>query len=508
MFRTFQVPKLADVQPKHFVRRNQIHPSLLASEADTLGWDTVSAIRLPDVNRTLEKSNLYPKTFKEEMDKEYKWDAHGSFGSWKIIRGGSGAILYMKVPITQAIMNFGKETPLEIKDASVSISIKLEYLPQPPSSDEPLFSTKAGNGTPQYLTRNAEGGGEDDPAVIINTIDYGKNPVGKTEVMKSFFHSTLSRWFNENLDQFSYVFSVVNINAMAAEGAFQWLQPTYTSYAYHNGINDEQSYFGVLNMCQNNSAEGLDNQLPPGAIPSDDNASLLISSKNFLLNMVLPGLPKAFPDASEENFMVTGNDTIIEKTGDDIKMEKVKVNGSSYTPYLQRFTYQIMGDEIQMNMKVKVNISPGIDAYIIGTYYYKIILVDKPDGTQTLDFEESRPAEEDHWSDIATWVTVTTAIATLILSIVSAVAGKVIKETMKRIIAVIVINLVAGLVAAIPSIIAKVVSGGAADALPPVGPLVADATGNIEWPEASDFHLGSVQLNGSLMMGGKYNYES
>lgn len=500
-FRSFVAPRLADIEPEFFMPRHLLPEVALAPEATTLGWDTVNAIRLPLVNKTLLESKLYPKTFNKDMGNG--WTLQGGFSAWSVQTGGSGAIVFMRTPVQNVKMTFTGSPDLEFTDGYVAISIKLEYLPQPPATAAAAARSSQENGDPQYLTRNAEARSADDPAVVIQNVNYGGH--APDPMMDALFRGSMGKWFNDNLDQFTYVFTVVNINAMAAQAAFQWLKPTYTSYAYFNGADENSSYFGILNMTKNNSPEGLTNQLPPSAIPDGKNASLLIANNSFLKEMVLPGLPKAFTHAAEEDFQVVNKETMIENTR-EIQMDDVKVDGINYTPYLLEFKFQIVGDEIQVNSKTKVTISPGIHTYVISTNFYRLTLVDKPEGGQTIDYVESRAAKSDSWYEKEDWVVITEIIVGIIGAVATIVGGAVVKTLVRRIIAVIIIAIVAGLAAALPELIARILAGKTAEALPAIGPMVTEATGDIEWPKSSGFTLQSAELNGSLQLGGDLSY--
>jgi hypothetical protein len=498
-FATVDLPRYEDARPEIFVPRHEIPQALLAAEADTLGWDAVNAIRLPQVNEAMLDSGASPPTFSTTIQEG--WTLDGTFGPWQLTRGGSGAIVFLRTPIPTAHMTFTGAPDLDLTNARATVAIKLQYLPQPPAGPtaQATRPTADDDGTPQYLASDITARSEDDPAVVVQSIDYG---TGKpSELQKALFHSALADWFNDHLDAFTYVFSVVNLNSRAAEEDFQWLKPTYTSYAYFNGPTDEESYFGVLNLTLGGSPDGLTNQLPPSAIPSGCQASILVSNNLFLREMILPGLTKTFSRATESDFVLNSMGTVIESVN-TVTLDDIKIGLINYTPEMQNFRLQIVGDEIQIDTLTKVNVSPGIDAFVTDTEFYKIVLVNKPDGTQTLDFAEARAPKRNHWMETAAWVTITEAIVALVGSIAATVAGKVITTAAMKIIAVIIIIIVAGILAAIPTIIAAVMDGQAADALPSIGNLVMEASSDVSWPGSSGFTLKSAQLNGSFQLGG------
>lgn len=493
-FKNFNTPSYFDVEPKVFVRRTEIHPSLLAGEANTLGWDVVNAVSIPLFNEDLKKSERYPKTF--SLKEQNSWDLSGKFDPWYIVRGGSGAIIFMRTPINTVKMKMPKIPELTIDHGYVDIAIKLKFIQsKPTAADTPPDAP----GTPQYLVKKATTQSLDDPIVTIYGIDYGD--ATPSDLQKTMFRAAMMQWYNAHLDTFEYLFSIVNINSMAAKDAFQWLAPTYTSYAYYNGTTDATSYLGVLNMVKNDSADGLSNQLSSNVIPEGANSSVAISNKSFLLNMVLPGLSKSFVNGTVSDFKMAGNNEIIENTK-DVTLPDVTVNGVFYTPIIQKFTFQILGDEFQINTTVKVNVSAGVDLYIKSTNYYFIKLVDKPDGGQTLDFEESKTAEVTKWTDVASWVTITSIIIGIIGAVFVGIANGVIKETAKKVVAVIIIGIVAGLLAALPKLIGEVMKGNAAEFLPSIDLLVKGATKNVDWPQSSGFEIDRVELNGALLLVG------
>ena len=384
-FHSFQLPRLASVRPLVFVPRYEIPQALLAGEATTYGWDTVNCIRLALVNQVLQASDKYPKQLSTTINSSENWTITTSFGPWVIAPGGSGAILMMKLPLTAATMTYGNDS-LSFQNGWALISLKLRYVPQ-----NPMRFTAAGSDPVDIddLIADAQARTPDDPPVVVQRVDYGA--VTPTEQQKALFDASLALLLTENLAAFSHVFTEVNLNQKASEKQFYWLKPTYTSYAYFQGVDDANSYFAVLNQTEGRSPEGLTNQVAASAIPAGMTASILVSTQLFMQQFVMPGLPRAFIFSDAETFKLSDLGQSIESTK-RIRLEPVRVGAIDYTPYMDSFRLQIVGDEIQIRSKVSVNISPGIDAYVDATYFHVLGLVKKPDGSQTLTFEEFEPA--------------------------------------------------------------------------------------------------------------------
>lgn len=492
-FRNFKLPPIDVLQSPRFVMRAHQPKELLAAEADTQGWDAASAVRLSQVNAALQ-TGLYPTSFNASVSKD--WIVSGQFGQWKMSRGGSGSIVFMKIPLVTATMNaFGKT--LNVANGAIAIQVKLNYLPQPTDIDDPA-------GVPNDLITDANERSAEDPAVVVQAIDYGsaKPPMDQ----QALFSSIMSLWFNDNIKLFTYVFATVSLNQVAESQQFSWLKPTYTSYAYYDGDStvpgEDEAYFGVLNMTNGKPPTGLANQLPAAAIPKDMGASLLIGNRLFLENMVLPAMRAAFPRATTSDFTLTNDNTSIQMKN-NLDLEKVKVGAIEYQPTATSMIMQIVGDEIQTRMTVHIPISPGIDSYVVSETWYRLELVTKPDGRQTIGWVESRPAIKDSYYKKAEWVIITEIVVSII-GAVAAIVGGAVLSGVTRVIVVIIIGIVAGLAAATPTLIAQTISEGAAKALPPLNVMLKELTEPVEWPDTSGFTLAQVQLNGSMQLSGSF----
>ncbi|WP_082478597.1 MULTISPECIES: TULIP family P47-like protein [unclassified Rhizobium] len=492
-FRTFR--PLTAYRTGSYTPREELPAAFLSREATTYGWDSVNCIKASIANDVLKKSDKYPHTLTIDMNPETGWQITANFDAWQIAPGGSGAILFMKLPLTTARMTYGSGE-VSFKNGYALISIKLRYVPQEQKS---ATLASAAEQTIADLIADAEGRSTDDPAVTVQRIHYGDGT--PSEDQRALFLASFAYLMNQNLAAFQHVFAAVNLNQKAAESAFQWLKPTYTSYAYFQGIDDSSSYFAVLNQVESHSPEGLTNQVAASAIPDTCDSSILISHRLFLERMVLPGLTQAFTKAPSNAFRMPATADVIEST-QEVKLDPVKVGAINYTPIMTYFRLQVVGAEVQIVSKVKIPISPGIVAYVNSTYFYVLGLVKKDDGTYTMDFEPSEEPEITSWHEIASWVTWTEVTVALIGSVVGAVVAEAIKQTAQKIIAVVVIIVVAGVLAVVPSLIADVIADGAAAALPPIGPLIDEAQAPVNWPDSSGFDLKSAELNGALQFGG------
>lgn len=500
-YRSFVPPKA--FRPKVFVPREEMPAAYLGREATTYGWDSVNCIQVKTVNSSIKASGRTPEKLRAQINSAGTWTLEVDFSAWQIAEGGSGAIVFMKLPITKASMPYPPLDPnesgknkLEFGDGHALVSIKLRYVKQ---TANPFFSDEETISTVDQLIADALAGSPDDPPILVQAVNYGDANPNSDE--KALFNAALSLLLTQNLAKFDYVFSAVNLNQKAAQEQFQWLKPTFTSYAYFQGLSEDSSYFAVLNQLDGNSPDGLTNQVSASAIPTGSNASILVSNRLFLERMVLPGLVQAFPDAPSNAFKIPGTSDVIETT-ETLDLSPVKVGAINYTPRLTYFRLQVVGDEVQINTKVHIPISPGIDAYVDATYFYALGLVEKDDGTVTLDFEPSEEPSITSWHETASWVTWTEITVALVGAVIGAVVGEAIEKVATKIVVIVIITVVAGVIAVIPSLIADVIADGAAATLPPIGPMIDEAQAPVIWPDSSGFELKTAELNGSLQFGG------
>lgn len=501
----FLVPSYADTRPEVFVPRALLSPSVLAAEADTIGWDVVHALRLPVVNATLEASGRTPATFDHEL--QPGWKVSGSFRAWRLVRGGSNSIVFVRAPMTAATMTFPGVPDLVLGASAVTVAIKLQYLPQPPEATAGSASAALDpdDGDPQFLAVRDQSPNPDDPPAVVQAVDYGG--VKPSAVQDALFKAAIGKWFNADLNLFTYIFCALSINGRAAQGDFQWLKPTYTGYAYANGATDDQSCFGVLTMTSGNDPGGRINQLAPAAVPPGCSASVLISRASFLRRLMIPGLTRALSGTVESDFEVDSAGNTISSLR-SIPLAQIDVDGKKYDPVVTELMLQIVGDEIQLHTRTRIEVSPGIASIVLATDYFRIALVNKPDGGQTLNFATSRPQTRVDLTEKALWVEITEVLVAIIGAIAAIIAGVVIPGAGAALVAVLLIGLVAGLAAATPTLIAKVAGGNAAEALPSIAELLSATTADIHWPQSAGLELLTAELNGSLQLGGQLRPEA
>ncbi|XAH23784.1 TULIP family P47-like protein [Xylophilus sp. GW821-FHT01B05] len=462
---------------------------------NTLGWDTVFAVPVVEVNKHFSRPDLYPLDFEGTLSGAlFTVNVSGVFRPWSIALNGSGAILNLSIPIASGRMTGGQTgTAVVLAGGSISVEVKLNYLPQPAQGpagtpNQLQVSTKAINATGNI-------------AQVTNVAVPGQTD----QTLLGAIQGAFQDFFNKHLDRITYVFNTVNLGAVADQDAFTWLQPTYTSYAYYDAPTLDRAVFGVLCMVSGNSPGQNSNQIGPGSIPSGAQSGFNISDQLFMKRMVLPVMANSFNAGNSATidqtyFKITNNDTVI-SNAKTIPMPKVRHGSINYHPKCTDFKVTLQATQIIVYSKVHIEISPGIDAYVESTNYFDLKLQTDDKGNQYLAYEIAAPARTHHWVDVATGIVIAGIVIGIVGAVAAGVAAKILEGAMRVVVGIIIV-VVAGVAAAVPQLIAKITSSGVIGHLPSIGALVTAATNKIKWSGGQDFDIKLVQLNGSLQMGG------
>ena len=456
--------------------------------AFTYGWDTAFAIRIPDANAAIVKAGSSPKSF-TQVAPDNSCSASGAFGPWQICRGGDGVLIHLAIALTGGSMAYQGQN-YAMADGVVTIELALRQIPpQPAPGAEPASA--------HDLVVQTQATSATQPAVSVVDLSL---PVDPGFICKALMSGLLATWFNANLDAFTHVFNTVTINRIVDKAQFQWLAPNHTSYAYANGATDEDSIFGVLCMTQNRPDGGIASQLSPNAIPPGARSGFLIARERFLEDMVLPALPTAFPGSSASDFAMSSDKTAVISVA-HVNAKAVECAGISYQPVVTSLNISVQGEEIVVSSITRTDIALGTYSEVTVTSYQRLKAATKPDGSQTLVYERTRPPIQDH----TTKSTADGEALKIILEVAAAVIAvvlTVLTDGAFLIVALIILSLLVGLLEALPALIANAVGNQVSDASPSLALLVSNSTDPIRWPGGSDYTLTSASMNDSLQLGG------
>lgn len=453
--------------------------------ADTFGWDTVFALRVPDVNAAIARANTSPQGFSQRI--EDGCTVSGTFADWRICQGGDGKLLRLALPILAGqVEEDGHVTAF--RDATAVAEVQLRFFENTTPRPAP------GSGSFHDL-KIAPAPAPGQAAVTVLHIQFaaGQAPF----LVEALLPAGLTSWLNQHLELFDHVFATINLNRLAAQGDFQWLLPTATDYAYVERATLEESFLAVLCMTENRPFRGLLPQLSAGAVPRTSRAGFLINNARFLLNVVLPSLPRAFAGLTVADFELA--------TGDTLRLLRPKTiattasDGQRSTAQLTTLTVTLTHNALELRAICVSDISPGIYAHCDALHRYGIRLLTTPAGQQTLHFKEVGTPVVSKWTSQAPgmeylpWMeTAAGLVLTVLLGIVTEGAGLVIGG--------VVIAALVGAATQAPELLALL----GTDQAPDLALLTLHTTNLVEWKDCRHFRLNAAKINSSLQLGGTF----
>lgn len=311
--------------------------------AETNGWDLVTAIRFPDVNKAIvaQKSSPPSFDFSQTDDLFGKVAYKGDFGDWQLT-GGDGKFVIFSMPITNGVFTIaGSDRSYPLKMVA-TVEVNMLWVSEKVSDSN--FDLKIDNSV----------------KAVVEDIDIGENmdpnnkPISETEI--GLLKQYLGLWLIDHVKAFDHVFASVDIAEEADTGeGLAWLKPTDKLYGVTSSDNDPTNLnamiFAVLCMTEGRPAPG-DHNVSPFAIPDGCRAGFLISPERMLSKMFLHGMPYLFTEKYDGSHWVKGI------TSDDFTVENLSITNK----YPMRFIQQTLD-----NGKV---VQPRIDAKKFNLRYH------------------------------------------------------------------------------------------------------------------------------------------
>lgn len=460
--------------------------------ARTYGWDTVSAVRVPDMNKAIKDAGSSPKSIAQTLD---GMSLKARCDDWRIGNGGDGKILHLEVPLEDVEVEY-KGDKHELARVDALVSVQLHFLPH-----KPLTGRKSQSGViPHKLVVKTQTPGHNETAaIVLDATPSGQDTA--TLRIRAVIKVCLQEWLNKNLHLFTHVFATVNLHNMVTDAAFHWLQPTYVSYVFAASVNPQKSIFAILCRTGERPADALIEQVSPSVIPPGANAGFLLSPNRLLTDMIAPALPNVYKALNVKDLSVDEGQLEVEYSG-NVLLEDIEHDGVKYPAVLESLSIRLDEKEIVFNARTSVNIRSGVDSVCETTarYYVGMLLNDK--NQKSLGYTEAVPTIKHNW----TRKDAGAVFDEILLGILSAVEG---------VIGALCMLIPGGQGIGAGLLIASVLTGGILltekiiDAVgqnnaPPIDLLVTNATQAINWANGSGFELTSAELNNSLQLGGVF----
>jgi hypothetical protein len=385
-----------------------------ANPTTTNGWDTVYAIRFPDVNKGIVSKKSSPKNFAQTItDPDMGTiSLHGNFGDWQLTNGGDGKNIRISLPISTSTLSFSGKDHVYGSLITAVIEVNLLWL----SKDGQPDSTST---TPRKVVLQMFS--NTDNEVSVQSIDPGTNTISETQL--SFYRTILENWLNGNRNAFEHVFAFLDINAIADTGkeGFQWLKPTDKLYAVVDVDGDAtKSIFGVLCMTGNRVSPGA-HEISPFAIPANANSGFLIAPERIISDMLLAYIPLMFIKATALDFDITNDNTqITNKNKLQFNQQKMD-DGTVIQPEIEAGKFNITVEATYIKMEftdLHFPWSPGISVHVTHT------------SNSTFKMTSDRKIKMDVINSTTTgniqtetWVKVVEIVGSILLSIVGSVGG-------------------------------------------------------------------------------------
>jgi hypothetical protein len=470
--------------------------------ADTYGWDTVFAIRADDVNASIKRLATSPKTFNASAVDPHTHlpvTVTGGFSDWQITLGGSGRLLNMSTPVTSlaAAGTVPGQGPVTFTygPGSFEIQVELEFVPH----TDPLPDA---TGTFHNLVvKSAAQAPAEQVVTVLGGYGFGTSTDDSHlpfDAVADDVKAAMQSWFNDHLADFEHVFATVNLNRTADQGQFAWLLPTYTSYAFTDGPTLDESVLGILCMTGGRTADGLDQEVSPNAIPAGSRAGFLIAPRRFVSEMLWPSMPLVYEGASMQDFaLLTDGTGLMLANGAVTIKDMVDSDGNSHTTLLQNFEATTADTTLSISATTQTEVSPGIQAYTQNNTAYTLALHQASAAGQTIFYVQDGTPAVEHWTEESEGVKITKIMEGIAAALLVIAIG-VLTDGAGFVAAALVIGVLAGVGAKIPDIIADANT----DASPSVNLLAFNAVDPLRWSDQQDFTLDQVALNYSLQMGG------
>ena len=466
---------------------------------DTNGWDTVSAVKIGEMNAAIANAGTSPRSFSAEPGPGMSLS--GKFGDWTVGPGGDGHLINLIIPLRDVSVTAFDATH-HIDSAEVKVRVRLTLLP---AGGPQMEST--GTVMREFLLVL-----DTEEAPVAETAESAPQKVATVLQIdgdedlpilgQAMFSSGLDRWFNDNLAAFRHVFATVNVAEISKDdsrGGLDWLQLTHVSYAFgHNAHKPENGVLAILGQTEGRDGDDLMHQAQAEMIPEDMHAAICISRSRFLHKMIKPALPQVFDGLKLSDLTIKRKDTGIFTTK-EIQLESVEHEGETYDPIMEQFDLTIRDTDILLGSRTRTQVSPGIFSMNETTATYAFGMDINDSGEKTMAFEEVEKPTSREW----TYKTKEVEILQIILSVLAVVAGLVaIVATAgtATFAAAIVVSILAGVGSGTIHLIDKIKGGDG----PPIDLLLANASSSVTWSTGTRFDPKFMALNGGLQIGGNF----
>jgi Clostridium P-47 protein len=325
---------------------------------DLLGWDTVSTVSIPFVNRSLQQNAAsLPSQFGfSGSNLGVAYSCQCSTGAWQV-KGGSGDLLTLSIPISQGTMSASGGS-VNLAGVEAVFTVSLQLLPAPDGARARTLTfdlshpgqlgdaPRTGVVTPLNLAG---------PAATLQQL----GDIGKGSLLNG-----LAGALSTHAASVAYVFARVSLTPPSGDG---WLAPAESAYCFFETQGSTpQGYLAVLSSTTVRDVSGLPRNVPPELMTGNPDAGLAVSQDLFLANVIMPTLPQALSTGAG-SFRYDAPSRTIVNTG-TFGTESVKEGLITYYPNVSSLSVATNGDGLTMAVSGGCDLKAGISmTYSVGS---------------------------------------------------------------------------------------------------------------------------------------------
>lgn len=277
----------------------------------TSGWDVVSVTDIDTINKiiNLEGKELYPSEFEESITiVNYDLKIVGKWDTWEMLHEASGKKISFRCRIKDGDVEFYNKHYEMNANGTLSyldIEVALDGIVDDPKKWIENDKTSILMATTQcfklMITQKEK--------IIVTSSTFTNEQIVNNN-LALLCESAFQLWFNNNIEAFGQIFSIVLIGLEASQGDFQWLKPSAYSYAANNSIDGKTAAFGTLALIDGKTDINERQQtIDVGALqivkPFGANAALIISKTMFVKHILLKAAVNLIKNTTEEDFEIS-----------------------------------------------------------------------------------------------------------------------------------------------------------------------------------------------------------
>lgn len=281
----------------------------------TSGWDVVSVTDIDTMNKiiNLEGKELYPSEFAESITiLNNVLKIVGEWDTWEMLHEASGKKISFRCHIKAGNVEFYNKDDNKHYEMNTNgtlsyldIEVALDGIVDDPKkwieNDKTSILTATTQCFKLMITQKEK--------IIVTSSTFTNEQIGNNN-LALFCQNAFQLWFNNNIEAFGQIFSIVLIGLEASQGDFQWLKPSAYSYAANNSIDGKTAAFGTLALIDGKTDINERQQtIDVGALqivkPFGANAALIISKTMFVKHILLKAAVNLIKNTTEEDFEIS-----------------------------------------------------------------------------------------------------------------------------------------------------------------------------------------------------------